>query len=594
MPVKTKAQLQAEAAQIANETGKRLNTAPRVGNALLDIIDTMGNVVDVTSYGAATTNTGAANDVAIAAAIAAALAANASLLWPAGVFISAASLANFHSVRHWGPGVVQRGADLFVVDPKWGDVNTLYVSTAGTGDGLSSSQPMALGSYFTALANYGYLDGTWRMQGAAGTYSFAGATVSGMRSRNALEFYGPDVAYGTPTMIVDGTIGGTDACGFYFRNYVQAYVKDIKFQNYDKLGNGCGVAADEHSSLTTINVHTTLCANGTDVETGSRLYVTGGTHAGNQLYNIRAYAQCTVTIGYNSSSHRVQIGAVVNGGGAGILVRDNSSGHIDYTDIDGVTGSGGGVQVQNQSRVHFVSCVFGGVTPNYYNVRLDNGSTFIDTSSTFNAASARSVVEFGFSLDNDGNTSVYYDRATTFFRFGLSTTVLPSAKWHFQASSPGTGVSYNGNVKMALEDTSPYLGLGGDAASSAGLMWARPGSTRQAQFDYSFPSDTMQLRVNDIDAFQWFQGSSPGAYFRPVITGPNAPTLGDIAHPWLNSHVTTRTYMTGVFDSYGTGLPNGNVIAAVGSTYRRAVNGAATGTFFVKESGSGATGWIGK
>ena len=39
MAVKTLATLRAEAAQIANETGKRLNTALRVGNALLDIID---------------------------------------------------------------------------------------------------------------------------------------------------------------------------------------------------------------------------------------------------------------------------------------------------------------------------------------------------------------------------------------------------------------------------------------------------------------------------------------------------------------------------------------------------------------------------
>lgn len=46
-------------------------------------------------------------------------------------------------------------------------------------------------------------------------------------------------------------------------------------------------------------------------------------------------------------------------------------------------------------------------------------------------------------------------------------------------------------------------------------------------------------------------------------------------------------------DLAGSGTPEGNVAAPVGSTYRRSDGGAGT-SFYVKESGSGNTGWVGK
>lgn len=43
----------------------------------------------------------------------------------------------------------------------------------------------------------------------------------------------------------------------------------------------------------------------------------------------------------------------------------------------------------------------------------------------------------------------------------------------------------------------------------------------------------------------------------------------------------------------GTGTPEGNVTAGVGAQYRRFDGGAGT-SFYVKESGTGNTGWVGK
>ncbi|MDP1369195.1 hypothetical protein Q8G42_00120 [Acinetobacter lwoffii] len=53
------------------------------------------------------------------------------------------------------------------------------------------------------------------------------------------------------------------------------------------------------------------------------------------------------------------------------------------------------------------------------------------------------------------------------------------------------------------------------------------------------------------------------------------------------------SYTATVFDSIGSGSPEGVLVAGVGSTYRNTSGGANT-TFYVKESGTGNTGWVAK
>lgn len=59
------------------------------------------------------------------------------------------------------------------------------------------------------------------------------------------------------------------------------------------------------------------------------------------------------------------------------------------------------------------------------------------------------------------------------------------------------------------------------------------------------------------------------------------------------SYVVSRYYTATVFDSAGAGSPEGVVAAGIGSTYRRTDGGAAS-TFYVKEAGTGNTGWVAK
>lgn len=78
---------------------------------------------------------------------------------------------------------------------------------------------------------------------------------------------------------------------------------------------------------------------------------------------------------------------------------------------------------------------------------------------------------------------------------------------------------------------------------------------------------------------------------KPLIA--DTKSLGRSDQRWGSSYVIKRHYSSSVFDSSGKGTPEGSVSASVGSTYRRTDGGAGT-TFYVKESGSGNTGWVAK
>ncbi len=71
--------------------------------------------------------------------------------------------------------------------------------------------------------------------------------------------------------------------------------------------------------------------------------------------------------------------------------------------------------------------------------------------------------------------------------------------------------------------------------------------------------------------------SVTGASGSPLVIG------SDIAHGSA----------AGPTESVGTATPEGAVTAPIGSTFRRTDGGAGT-SFYVKESGAGNTGWVGK
>lgn len=73
----------------------------------------------------------------------------------------------------------------------------------------------------------------------------------------------------------------------------------------------------------------------------------------------------------------------------------------------------------------------------------------------------------------------------------------------------------------------------------------------------------------------------------------NTISLGTAAQDFTEVHARRHYYSATVFDAFGTGTPEGNLIGSPGCTFRRTDGGAGT-CFYVKESGTGNTGWVAK
>lgn len=89
-------------------------------------------------------------------------------------------------------------------------------------------------------------------------------------------------------------------------------------------------------------------------------------------------------------------------------------------------------------------------------------------------------------------------------------------------------------------------------------------------------------------AQQWVMGSTS---FNPSVD--NTVSLGTSALRPSNIYAARHMFTATVGAFYGAGSPEGAVTAGIGSTYQRTDGGANT-SFYVKESGTGNTGWVAK
>jgi hypothetical protein len=356
------------------------------------LADWFADKINVASY--ANTQAG------MAAAVAAAYAAGKSVYWPVGTRVSTATIPNFHDVRHEGPGVVQRGSDLFYVDPSLypGSTNILYVATTGsnTNDGLSSVEPR-LTALATANVIYGYRYGdlTWKIQFAAGT--FTEVSVSASRpfpTPRYVQFLGASVSRGVqPTTIFQATGEGVGATvvGFYFQNYVRAQVLNINFKNYrtnavNANNVSTGLTADGRSDLVTDNVWTDNCDQGIYITNGSQARIQAGRHGFNAIngagVQLIRHAQATVGYGGTLADVTGATGTAFIGGSYGVFIQEFSMAHTDFCYYNTQTQAG---VLCNTGRVHsvsstYLSCYVG--IDCRYNANLGNTTNTFTTCTT--------------------------------------------------------------------------------------------------------------------------------------------------------------------------------------------------------------------
>jgi len=284
---------------------------------------TDGAVVNVLDFGAV--GDGVTDDTA---AIQAAVDVGGGLYWPAGTYLTTASISNLHTVKHSGEGAIKRGTDTFYVNPTQDQACTLYVATTGdsANDGLSSTQPiLTIQKSFDILADYAPLTGAWSVSIAAGTY--VEATL--LRDHTAfgedyLTIKGPTQAtvQTEPTVFIKYPNSGIIGMNLGAGNKVK--VMDIKFANW-KGSAITGLNINDHGILWAYNVHG-IANRQSIVNNGSRLYVQGGILSGYPTtpedatlsgltewttgafpvgggsVGVVTYAGAVSTIGYNSSS----------------------------------------------------------------------------------------------------------------------------------------------------------------------------------------------------------------------------------------------------------------------------------------------------
>lgn len=88
-------------------------------------------------------------------------------------------------------------------------------------------------------------------------------------------------------------------------------------------------------------------------------------------------------------------------------------------------------------------------------------------------------------------------------------------------------------------------------------------------------------------------GTSSTLTINKNLVSNNAASLGSSSTLWPEVFAIKYMYSATVGDFYGVGSPEGILSAGIGSTYRRS-DGAAGTAFYVKESGTGNTGWVAK
>lgn len=325
---------------------------------------------------------------ALTTAVAQAVAGNFPLFWPAGTYLTSASIPQYHSVTHFGYGAIQRGATIFYITPvKDSQTNTLYVSPLGndSNDGLSSSQPMAtLQRVCDVMQGNTILprlaQGNWVVSMAAGTFTEGGVWSKFASCANPVVFVGQVDGSNVPTTILDGTSSSKTA-GLYFTNGPSLItVQNVKANNWRANSVASGIVFANKGILQayTINVwsNNNLWA-GINADVISNWLVQGGTHTNNTNYGLRARGGVEVSIGYNGTTTTNRI-SISGSSSAAIQIWDNSAGHCDFVDISNCPT---GIWLVNNSRTTHTN-----ITMNTVNVGFNAqyGSTFdYDATSTF-------------------------------------------------------------------------------------------------------------------------------------------------------------------------------------------------------------------
>lgn len=500
-------------------------------------------------------------------------------------FVSDANIPGFHNVIWVGTGAIRRGANIYRPKNFGSNRNILYVSAAGTGDGLSDAQPASLEIVATAFEFMGpVLGGLWRVIGTAETHPAPATWFSGLVTSDYIEFFGPPMSGGVPTFIIDaGGASGREQC-LRFVDGTKALLRDVKLINATATSVASGAIFDRQAQGRLENVHTynTQWA-GVNFNEAADAVVLGGRFESSATYGIRSYGSCIHSVG-SSTGPRPQFVDCV---GAGFVGQGGGSyGHVDFADF---INCGIGVNSVFHSHSAVNDCTFTNCATAW---QCDGLGTLTPKNYTITGGTRRERSRWSPNMADDQPyrfENQYYPAsgATGRSSFGYTDWLVPTVK--YQYSNNGTAAGFNlsaGAAATALWESN----------SNTILMLAAPDAAYSGYAALNSTGVHTELRAQSASWTMRFTGANAYSFsaVRMAPSTDNDKALGNVSARFSDGYIARVRLGAGTtILTSGAGTPEGSLTAPVGSQYTR-TDGAANTTLYIKESGTGNTGWVAK
>lgn len=534
--------------------------AGMVGYVGRTVYDKLGDIKSLEDYGSSVVDGVTSNQDRW---VAAAAANSGKEVWvPGKTYISTGNIPGFHNVKWIGPGALKRGSSTFSIDQFGSVMNTLYCAVTGSSanDGLSVNEPMASPNAAVGIWGLKYAAnaaGPWKIKIAAGQYNES-VIAQGFQSNKEIFLEGEyDTTTQTPLTIFDGAFGATNS-GIIFTTYGWVTCKWILCRNFTTIGaGGFNIGNFGRMTIDTCHAHNNnlvgfSAAQAADLRIVGRCYMLLSAGSTGVTY----YRQCTGS--WSDSTGEIIVDGQNNAATTGVLVRDNS-------------------YVVAGCKLTIRNCTSQAVWIRRHSYLEVRDYEITNNNIGFDLRDLSLLAPNGGTQTLSGNTQDYSFRNFSLIWDSASNSCFGATGPSVQ--SPSSGV-YAHVVTGKDQIGTQYLT---DAATSViNIDFNKKGTLTYAQAD-----NTLRLSLNLADAYRWGATS----YF-PVIT--DTKDLGGSVFRWANTYTNrvrpgdgTRIWTTGA------GTPEGVLVAPVGSLYTRTDGGANT-TLYIKETGTGNTGWVAK
>lgn len=341
--------------------------------------------------------------------------------------------------------------------------------------------------------------------------------------------------------------------------------------------------------------------------------------------NVRGFANGLLCTSYGTGSvfnsyylgnlENNQVNLQLEPGNAGAWVNSNTyiGGTLSFESAEGVNVAGCyDINIANSTNVVnnnlFVNQSIEGDTPEFHVRCAGSYNTFQQSrweattpklqffgTSTNNAT--RNMVLGGYTLENivvsysgtTGKDNVLFGAATQVFEMGTSSKPLR----YQNVSSSASAIS-----RIYESGLNPWAnGTDWSVSESAQALQAKRAADVYARLVLDYVNARMYVGdgVAAATAYIGALGASTlGCSASVWPTVDNTNTLGDASYRWNNAYsVNFRPGAGTATWTSGAGTPEGAVTATVGSLFTRTNGGAGT-TLYIKESGTGNTGWVAK